>query len=363
MTEKKIAVEAVFISVASPDAYEAAIFKEAGFSALALVGKRAKVAQLLGPSMTIPFHSKAGQHTLRDILSTANVCWIAEVGGEVWCNVIRPWVTENFWRTHLVIIICGTEATPWLADSHFKRLVDNHSLHCRAYGNKVLASRLRLLDGLRRLPSDLHAMRSVLAKRIAEHIADNHIAILHDKVNRDLPSVDKQPKGKKSPLLIQPYRTVLQLEQGLVQKFLCKDTLRVKAAEMLNDTSLHTGRLLVTLAEMNREDDSNAKVPVGVFWRPWEYVEQTKCVQSPYLANATVDMEIAELVIKMLEMGPSQIKKEVFTELARWQKLKDSIADQEEKVHKAMHPDVKAIMKDKSLVLFAKLATEVGQPP
>ena len=356
-SEEKVATDATFISVASPDAYEAAIFKEAGFSALALVGKRAKVAHLLGPSMTIPFHSKEGQHTLKDILSTATVCWIAEVGSEVWCNVIRPWVMENFWSTYLVIIFCGTEAAPWLADSYFKELVDNHSMSCRVFGDKILASSLPLLDDL---PSDSHAMRRVLAKRIAEHIAINHIAILRDKVNRDLPSVDKQPRGKKSPLLIQPYRVVLHLQQSLVRTVLCKDTLRVKVDELLNDTDLHIGRLLVPLAEMNRDDDIDSKVPVGIFWRPWEYVEQTKFVQSPYLANVTVDMEIAELVINVLEKGPSRIKKEVFNELARWKKLKDSLVDEEEEVRKSMHQDVRAIMKDKSLVLLEKLAKEVG---
>ena len=287
------------------------------------------------------------------------------MGSELWCNVIKPWIISRVQRTHLVIIFCGTAATPWVADSYFKSMVDNHTIHCCAVGVNIIASYLPLLDGL---PSDLRAATKILSKRVAEYITDHRLAILNETIDKELTSVDKQPRGKKAPLLIQPYRIILQLSSKSIRRYLCKDTLRVKVSELLSDPALHIGRLLVPLSVINRDvDNSNESsheldinVPVGVFWKPWEYVEQTKYVQSPYLANVAVDMEVAELVLKILELGPSRFKKDALTELARWRRLKASLSGEEEEVHNKMHPDVKAVMEGKCLVLLEKLATEAG---
>ena len=102
--------DAVFLSVASPDAWEASCFKDVGFSALALVNKKAKLGMIKGPSIPVSFHTDEGMTTTLELLDLAHVCWFADGGSEVWCKVTKPFLQHNHNNANLVFIFCGTAA-------------------------------------------------------------------------------------------------------------------------------------------------------------------------------------------------------------------------------------------------------------
>ena len=70
--------DAVFLSVASPSAWEASCFKDVGFSALALVNKKARLGLIKGPSIPVSFHTDEGMTMTRELLDLAHVCWFAD---------------------------------------------------------------------------------------------------------------------------------------------------------------------------------------------------------------------------------------------------------------------------------------------
>ena len=360
LTECVTVGDAIFLSVSSPDAYEAACFKEVGFSALALVNKKAKVAMLKGPSIAVSFHTDEGLQMLRELLALAQVCWIADGGSEIWCKATKAFFFSCIAKTNLVFIFCGTAASPWMADVEFRHLIDQGNLTCYASGTHLLTMSQPLLTSV---PSRLADATKLVAKRVGEYVLQHQIATLNSSSKVDQASVDKQVRGGNRPLLIPPYREVRHLPKALVLQHLCHDNLRVDLSSILQEPSVHIGRLLGHMSELNRDGDEeslNQDVPVGEFWTPWEYINQTKLIPSPFLANVMVDMESANNIVRLLEMGPVLAKREIFSELARWGKLRDELGLKEDELHSSMYSEVASVLKGKKLLLFEKLAAEAG---
>ena len=69
---------------------------------------------------------------------------------------------------------------------------------------------------------------------------------------------------------------------------------------LLQTSEVYVGRLLVPWVDTS--------VAVGEFWKPWGYVDWTQSVHSPFLAIPSVDMEVANNAVKLLEQGPSAPK-------------------------------------------------------
>ena len=105
-----------------------------------------------------------------------------------------------------------------------------------------------------------------------------------------------------------------------------------------------------------------AVVKVGIPWSKADFCAQAQGADHPFDAEARVADNLVLAAFRILTRGPDAVAAHRRAVLARWRRRAEALEEKERALHRAMPPEVAAVLKGKRLLLTKEILDEIGYP-
>eukprot|EP00435_Cladocopium_sp_Y103_P001953 s3084_g1.t1 len=168
----------------------------------------------------------------------------------------------------------------------------------------------------------------------------------------------RQPRGLRSPVAISEFKHTVQLSFPAHVEL--PTDIGASVAEPFS--GLPVGAKLIRFQHIQGKGDADAMKTAlyGVFRTPEEFLEEALKLRHPFNIPVSNDLDNLESIAKVLQLGKLGVMKFRLQQLQKYRELADTFEEEENELRTGMHPDLRAIMSTKRLLLFRRMMEDAG---
>ena len=126
------------------------------------------------------------------------------------------------------------------------------------------------------------------------------------------------------------------------------------------DLEVREGWRVLSVSKEVGSESGLRTVELGMPWSAEEFVEKAKKLMHPFDKEVLVPPAVAEVIIRSAGLGPTKSGSDRKATMAYYTDRAKALARDEAKLHKTLHPDVEGIVKNKRILLFREMLTDIG---